>query len=68
MYKVLERFMDGQDPERHVYTAGDLYPREGYEPDADRIAELSGSSNSFGCPLIAGGTKPKRTTRRKADA
>lgn len=68
MYKVLERFLDGQDPERHVYAAGDLYPRDGYEPEAARIAELSGDGNSFGRPLIAGGPKPKRTTRRKADA
>ena len=68
MYKVLERFLDGQDPERHVYAAGDLYPRDGYEPEEARIAELSGDGNSFGQPMIAGAPKPKRTTRRKADA
>lgn len=52
MYRVLIDFADLQD-EKYIYTAGDAYPREGYEPTEERIAELSGNENAFGQPIIA---------------
>ncbi len=51
-YKVINSFSDLQD-NCHKYTAGkDFYPREGLEVTKERIAELSGSENKQGKPLI----------------
>lgn len=47
MYKVLIPFTDDHDA-RHVYSRGDNYPREGYEPDEKRIAYLMSKETSFG--------------------
>ena len=59
MYQVLCDFYDLQDSVKtkggevyHSYYAGDIYPRDGYQPSAERIAELSGSDNKRGIPLI----------------
>lgn len=59
MYEVIKGFFDLQDAfktkdgiEYHWYTPGDEYPREGYETNASRIAELSGEFNKMGTPLI----------------
>ena len=52
MYKVLKFFTDLQD-NNHAYDTVDTYPREGYTPTAERIAELSGSENLQKRPLIA---------------
>lgn len=65
MYKALERFRDGADPEHHVYAAGEVYPRDGYNPPVERVVELSGTDNAFGHPLISGGPKAKRQTRAR---
>lgn len=51
MYKVIHYFTDLQD-NRHPYNVGDVYPRAGVEADEARIAELSGSDNKQGKPLI----------------
>ena len=51
MYKVIHFFTDLQD-NRHPYNVGDVYPRDGVETTDDRIAELSGSNNKQGKPLI----------------
>lgn len=51
MYKVIKYFVDLKD-NNHEYNAGDVYPREGYTPTAERIAELSGSDNLQKQPLI----------------
>lgn len=51
MYRVIEVFTDLQDS-NYRYNVGDEYPRTGYKPSAKRIAELSGSSNKRGKPLI----------------
>ena len=51
MFKVIRPFLDLQDGE-HAYEAGDFYPRLGFSPDEKRIAELSGSDNRIGKPLI----------------
>lgn len=60
MYKVLKMFDDlmdcktvkgGKIPYR--YEEGDLYPRPGAKTSPARIAELAGSQNLRGTPLIA---------------
>lgn len=50
-YKVIKAFADLQD-NKHVYSIGDEYPREGYSPTAERIAELSTGKNLLQKPLI----------------
>jgi hypothetical protein len=51
-YAVLINFADMLD-EDTVYIAGkDLYPRDGYTPDKKRLAQLKGSENAIGKPLI----------------
>lgn len=51
VYKVIKHFTDLQDKE-YAYQVGDTYPREGLSPTDERIAELSGSRNRQGKPLI----------------
>ena len=50
-YKVIRTFKDGQSKELHVYRNGDVFPF-GYEVSESRIAELMGSDNAIGMPLI----------------
>lgn len=45
-------FTDLQD-NNFEYHAGDIYPRQGYEPTAERIAELSSDANKRKRPVIA---------------
>lgn len=51
MFKVQLDFVDLQD-DFYKYHAGDKYPREGSNPTDERIAELAGSDNALGQPLI----------------
>ena len=51
MCKVIKKFTDLQDG-NHVYNVGDVYPREGYAPSNERIAELASDKNRQGTPLI----------------
>lgn len=51
MCKVIKKFTDLQDG-NHVYNVGDTYPREGYTPSEERIAELAGDKNKQGTPLV----------------
>lgn len=51
MCKVIKKFTDLQDG-NHVYNVGDTYPREGYTPSEERIAELASDKNKQGVPLI----------------
>lgn len=51
MCKVIKKFTDLQDG-NHVYNVGDVYPREGYTPSEERIAELASDKNRQGAPLI----------------
>jgi hypothetical protein len=48
---VIKKFTDLQDG-NHVYNVGDVYPREGYTPSEERIAELASDKNRQGTPLI----------------
>lgn len=51
MYRAITRFADLQDGSR-VYEAGDDYPRPGFSVSEARLAELAGSDNRAGKPLI----------------
>lgn len=51
MYKVIKHFCDLQD-KNHSYNEGDIFPREGLEVTEERLAELAGSQNRQGTPLI----------------
>lgn len=51
MYRVLEYFTDLKD-NSYAYSAGDTYPREGYEPSPERIEELSTDKNVRKRPII----------------
>ena len=50
-YIVLMRFADLQDGNR-IYEAGENYPRPGFVVSDERLAELAGSDNRAGRPLI----------------
>lgn len=51
MYKVIKYFTDLQD-NNHPYNAGDTFPRKGLTVTEERLAELAGSENKQGVPLI----------------
>ena len=65
MYKAIKLFADLQD-NNHVYNAGDEYPRKGLTVTDERIAELSGSANKQGCPLIELIKDEKKPAAKKA--
>lgn len=51
MYKVIKFFTDLQDHDR-PYHVGDEFPRKGMTVSENRLAELAGSANKQGVPLI----------------
>ena len=51
MYVAIKRFVDLTDDD-HIYNAGDMYPRDGFEPSRERIVELATSKNKLETPLI----------------
>ena len=51
MYKVIKLFNDLQD-NNYEYRVGDTFPRKGLKVTEERLAELAGSDNKQGCPLI----------------
>lgn len=51
MYRVIRCFTDLQD-NNYPYNAGDAFPRNGIDVSAERYAELAGSDNKQGTPLI----------------
>ena len=50
-YKVICKFKDLQD-NGYFYNVGDTYPRKSKKASKKRIAELAGSDNKRGMPLI----------------
>lgn len=52
MYKVIKFFTDLHDNE-YPYKVGDVFPRKGISVTEGRLAELAGSDNKQGEPLIA---------------
>lgn len=59
---MIERFADLQDGNR-VYEAGDTYPRPGFDVSDERLAELAGSDNRIGKPLIKAVGEPDAVER-----
>lgn len=52
MYKAIEQFKDLKD-DRFLYKVGDKFPRKGKRVSKARLAELLGSDNRRGHPVIA---------------
>jgi hypothetical protein len=65
MYKVIKYFVDLQD-KNHPYNVGDVFPRKGLEVSEDRIAELAGSNNKQGVPLIERVEDKPKTAKKPA--
>lgn len=61
-YVVVKTFTDLQD-NKYRYNVGDDFPREGAEVSQARYAELSGTSNKRGVPLIK--AVRERKTKKK---
>lgn len=69
MYKVVKFFTDLHD-NNYPYNVGDTFPRSGVDVTEGRLAELAGSDNKQGVPLIqlveeAAEEKPKKKRAKK---
>lgn len=71
MYKVIKFFTDLHD--NHTYNVGDEFPHIGTTVSAERLAELAGSDNKQGQPLIVhveeapkADDAPKKANTKKA--
>ena len=53
IYKVIKDFADLQD-NKHMYHTGDVFPRDGLEVTAERLAELASEKNQARTILIVG--------------
>ena len=62
-YEVIKYFTDLQDNNR-PYNVGETYPRDGYEPSLERVAELSGNDNKQGTPLIKAVVERKKSAEK----
>lgn len=62
-YTVIRPFKDLNDPEKHDYSVGDVFPREGHEPTETFINGLLNGLNSAGSIFIeeVPDKKPKKT-------
>lgn len=65
-YIVIERFADLQDGNR-IYEAGESYPRPGLDVTPERLAELAGSDNRTGEPLIVDVDAPETPVEAPQD-
>lgn len=54
-YAVLVSFTDGQDGGAVYWAGKSTYPRSGYTPTAERVAQLQGDNNALRRPVIAQG-------------
>lgn len=50
-FRVIKFFTDLHDC-NHPYNVGDFFPRSGVDVSEERLAELAGSENKQGMPLI----------------
>lgn len=78
MYKVIKFFLDLED-NQYAYNVGDIFPRKNKTVTEERLAELAGSNNKQGQPLIKAVEKApkaeetpkkpaaKKTTKKTAD-
>lgn len=62
LYRVVKYFTDMQDCD-HPYNPGDIFPRDGVSVSEKRIAELAGSDNRQGVPLIKAEESQKKTRK-----
>ena len=65
MYQAIIDFVDLQDNE-HSYKAGENFPRKGLRVSAERLAELAGSDNRMGFPLIKAVEEPAKPKTRRS--
>ena len=65
MYKVIKFFTDLHDND-HPYSVGDTFPRSGVTVTEKRLAELAGSNNKQGVPLIQLVEEPVKEAPKKA--
>lgn len=68
MYKAIVDFVDLQD--NHKYHVGDVFPRRGYDPGEERIAQLASADNKRGSAVIEevsekGADKPVEEPKKK---
>lgn len=63
MYKVIKMFTDLHDND-YKYDVGDVFPRKGVSVSEGRIAELAGSDNKQGTPLIKKVEEPKPKAKK----
>lgn len=66
MYKVIEYFEDMQDKDR-PYNVGDTFPRKGLKVSDERFAELAGTANRRGIPLIKFVEEKKAPAKKPAE-
>jgi len=66
MYRVIKLFTDKQDM-GYEYKVGDEFPRKGKQVSNERLAELSGSNNLQGVPLIRKEEPKKGTFNKRED-
>ena len=66
MFRVVCDFHDLTDDNRH-YGPGDSFPRPGLDVAPDRIAELTGTGNRLGRPVIEeiADAPPKPATKKR---
>lgn len=62
MYRVVRDFFDLTS--NHAYSVGDAFPYDGADIAEDRIAELSGSNNKIGVPLIVAAENKAKQTKK----
>lgn len=67
MYKVLKYFTDLHD-NNYPYKEGDVFPRKGIKVTEERLAELAGSDNKRGEPLIVKVEEPQEKPEPKKPA
>ena len=65
-FEVLKAFSDLKD-EKHLYMVGDTFPRHGFSVSEERLNELKGNKNSFGCPLIKEREEPSAEPSKPAE-
>jgi hypothetical protein len=64
MYKVIKFFTDLHDGD-HPYNVGDIFPRVGVTVSDGRLAELAGSDNKQGTPVIQLVEEPKKALAKR---
>lgn len=65
MYIAAVAFADLLDG-KHLYSPGDEFPRQGLTVSDARLAELAGSDNRMGYPLIKAVDAPEKPAKKRA--